>query len=82
MVFCFCDQLLLLYFQTARDHMPWAPHIHPLLKNKVSVLNRLVDHQRYVAIASNFLNPEPLLRYQHNRKELQVMFFYNSYSCI
>ncbi|MFH4984348.1 hypothetical protein AB6A40_011057 [Gnathostoma spinigerum] len=50
--------------------MPWnvpAPFPH-----RKSVLSR-ADHQRYVAIVTNFLKPEVQLRYKHNRLEINSM---------
>lgn len=53
--------------------MPWAPPFPKILRKYRSVIQRPIDHQRYVAIISNFLNAnhsQP--RFQQNRQEVRV----------
>ncbi|VDK35852.1 unnamed protein product [Anisakis simplex] len=55
--------------------MPWTPRYDKFLLHNVSKLNRVVDHQRYIAIISNFLDTHKTLRYDHNRQEIKVGLF-------
>ncbi|VDN17878.1 unnamed protein product [Gongylonema pulchrum] len=60
--------------QIDRKEMPWAPPHPKMLKKRQSVIQRVVDHQRYVAIVSNFLNAnhsQP--RFLQNRQEVRIM---------
>ncbi|VDO35002.1 unnamed protein product [Onchocerca flexuosa] len=65
--------------------MPWAPPFPKILRKYHSLIQRPIDHQRYVAIVANFLNAnhsQP--RFQQNRQELRVSIqlskFYSSSS--
>ncbi|VDN02907.1 unnamed protein product [Thelazia callipaeda] len=60
--------------QIDREEMPWVPSLPPILRKHFSVIEKRTDHQRYVAIVSNYLNgnhSEP--RFQQNRQEISVM---------
>uniref|UniRef100_A0A0R3RH47 NARG2_C domain-containing protein n=1 Tax=Elaeophora elaphi TaxID=1147741 RepID=A0A0R3RH47_9BILA len=59
--------------QIDREDMPWAPSFPKILRKYRSVVQRPIDHQRYVAIVANFLNAnhsQP--RFQQNRQEVRV----------
>lgn len=53
--------------------MPWSPRYDTFLLSRQSVFNRVIDHQRYVAIISNFLDANKSLRYDHNKQEIEAM---------
>ncbi|MCP9261273.1 hypothetical protein DINM_004457 [Dirofilaria immitis] len=60
--------------QINREDMPWAPPFPKILRQYCSVVQRVIDHQRYVAIIANFLNAnhsQP--RFQQNRQEVRIM---------
>uniref|UniRef100_A0A1I7VHK7 NARG2_C domain-containing protein n=1 Tax=Loa loa TaxID=7209 RepID=A0A1I7VHK7_LOALO len=60
--------------QIDREDMPWAPPFPKILRKYHSLVQRPIDHQRYVAIVANFLNAnhsQP--RFQQNRQEVRVM---------
>ncbi|KAK6103955.1 NMDA receptor-regulated protein 2 C-terminus family protein [Brugia pahangi] len=60
--------------QIDREDMPWAPPFPKMLRKYRSIIQRPIDHQRYVAIVANFLNAnhsQP--RFQQNRQEVRVM---------
>ncbi|VDM91659.1 unnamed protein product, partial [Onchocerca ochengi] len=60
--------------QIDREDMPWAPPFPKILRKYRSLVQRPIDHQRYVAIVANFLNAnhsQP--RFQQNRQELRIM---------
>uniref|UniRef100_A0A915Q6D2 Little elongation complex subunit 2 C-terminal domain-containing protein n=1 Tax=Setaria digitata TaxID=48799 RepID=A0A915Q6D2_9BILA len=57
--------------QIDRENMPWAPPFPKILRKYHSVIQKSIDHQRYVAIVANFLNAnhsQP--RFQQNRQEI------------
>uniref|UniRef100_A0A914ZLK4 Little elongation complex subunit 2 C-terminal domain-containing protein n=1 Tax=Parascaris univalens TaxID=6257 RepID=A0A914ZLK4_PARUN len=53
--------------------MPWSPRYDTFLLSRQSIINRVIDHQRYVAIISNFLDANKSLRYDHNKQEIEAM---------
>ncbi|VDM41808.1 unnamed protein product [Toxocara canis] len=55
-------------------NMPWTPRYDRFIISRPSVLNRVVDHQRYVAIISNFLDANKNVRYDHNKQEIEACF--------
>ncbi|VDK69498.1 unnamed protein product [Litomosoides sigmodontis] len=60
--------------QIDREEMPWAPQFPKILRKYRSLIQRPIDHQRYVAIVANFLNAnhsQP--RFQQNRQEVRIM---------
>ncbi|VBB32905.1 unnamed protein product, partial [Acanthocheilonema viteae] len=60
--------------QIDREDMPWAPPFPKILRKYRSLIQRSIDHQRYVAIVANFLNAnhsQP--RFQQNRQEVRIM---------
>ncbi|CAG9534250.1 unnamed protein product [Cercopithifilaria johnstoni] len=60
--------------QIDRKDMPWAPPFPKILRKYRSLVQRPIDHQRYVAIVANFLNAnhsQP--RFQQNRQEVRIM---------
>ncbi|VDM07164.1 unnamed protein product [Wuchereria bancrofti] len=60
--------------QIDREDMPWAPPFPKMLRKYRSIIQKPIDHQRYVAIVANFLNAnhsQP--RFQQNRQEVRVM---------
>uniref|UniRef100_A0A0N5AUX9 NARG2_C domain-containing protein n=1 Tax=Syphacia muris TaxID=451379 RepID=A0A0N5AUX9_9BILA len=57
--------------KTDFNQMPYIPPI--AFPNKISLYPNVSDHQRYVAIASNFLNAVPKFRFESNKAELKCM---------
>ena len=51
--------------------MPFVPPV--AFPQKTSVFTDVIDHRRYVAIASNFLHAMPKFRFDINKAELKVL---------
>lgn len=76
--YCFdCFKVMKKSFllQVDPSGMPWSPRYDTFLLSRQSVFNRVIDHQRYVAIISNFLDANKSLRYDHNKQEIEVNSF-------